>query len=212
MTRHIITYEGINVCLAVMQEAYIPIFAPWPNRRIGIEGTMQRPPYTIESGKEFVRGLEKSKGVNEVFAVLARTRSGGYRYIGHTGVHGIRWPAGIASTGSVFGAPHSRGKGYGTEAKLLLLYHAFMVLGVRKMESSVKAFNAQSLGHLIKCGYSIVGRKKEHVLHEGAFVDEILLEAFRSDWQPIWQRYKETKTLPALTKAQRALVEKVTSE
>lgn len=208
---HIIAYEGrAKVSLGLMQEDYVPLYVPWINRRIGIEGTLQRPPYSIEGGKEWVRSLAKERGQNEVFAVLLKDKKS-YRYIGHTGVHHICWPDGRATTGSIFGAEKSQGRGYGTEAKLLLLYHAFMVLGIRKMESSVKAFNAQSLGHLLKCGYRIIGRKRRQCFHEGMFVDEILLEAFREDWEPIWDRYQKNGDLPKLTQAQRALVRKETA-
>jgi RimJ/RimL family protein N-acetyltransferase len=209
--QHLIAYEGrAKVSLGIMQEEYIPLCAAWINRRVGIEGTLQRAPYYVEDGKEWVRSLGKQRGKDEVFAVLLKGKRK-YRYIGHTGIHHIQWPDGRATTGSIFGAEKSQGRGYGTEAKLLLLYHAFMVLGIRKMESSVKAFNAQSLGHLLKCGYRIVGRKKRHCFHEGSYVDEVLVEAFREDWEPIWDRYRKAGELPKLTQTQRALVRKETA-
>lgn len=212
---HIIAYEGhVAVALGLMQEEYVPLYTPWINRRTDIEGTLLRPPYSIEQGNEWVRGLVKTIGKTEVFAVLLREDSNGqqsYRYIGHTGLHDIRWPEGTGSTGSVIGAEDARGKRYGTEAKLLLLYHAFYICGLRKVSSGVKAFNAQSLGHLLKCGYRIIGRQKAHIFHNGLFVDDILLEVFREEWEPIWYRYQETKTLPTLTSAQRSLVHSETT-
>lgn len=212
---HIIAYEGkVAASLGVMLEEYVPLFAPWINRRIGIEGTLLRPPYSLTSGTDWVRGFEKSKERDEIFAVLLRDGTGGlpsYQYVGHMGVNRIQWPDGIATTGSIIGAPGTQGRGLGTEAKLLLLYHAFMVLGLRKLTSSVKAFNAQSMGHLVKCGYKQVGRYHKQHLHEGRYVDEILFEIFRGDWEPIWDRYQETGTLPKLTDEQRAHVHAETS-
>jgi len=46
--------------------------------------------------------------------------------------------------------------GIGTEAMLLLLYHAFMILGLRKVTATVKVFNAPSMGHSIKSGYKLI--------------------------------------------------------
>lgn len=207
--QHIISYEGkVKVSLGLMQEEYIPLFLPWANWRVGIEGTLLRPPYTLVSGVEWVRGLDRNKG-HEVFAILLRTTTEGgqsYQYVGHMGIHNIQWPHGFATTGSVIGVAGVQGQGLGTEAKLLILYHAFMVVGLRKLTSTVKSFNAKSMGHLIKCGYKLVGRYRKHHLHEGAFVDELLFEIFREDWEPIWETYQKTGTLPKLTDGQRALV------
>ena len=207
--QHILAYDGlVQASLGLMQEEYIDLYLPWPNLRIGIEGTMQRPPYSRASGIEWVRGLDKKKGSDEVFAVLMHTgnEEDPYRYVGHMGVHGMKWPDAYAKTGSIIGDPEARGRGCGTEVKLLIQYHAFMVLGVRKLTSSVKAFNAPSLGHLIKCGYQVVGRHKKQHFHNGQFVDEIILECFREEWEPIWEKYQASKALPSLTTIQRQLV------
>ncbi len=212
--KHVIVYEGLtSIAFAVMQEEYAEQFAPWINEWHGVNGTTLRPPYSVQSGKEWIRSLDKEKGRNEVFAVLKREpqrKRQRYTFIGHTGLHGITWPEGFAITGSVLG-PLGQGKGYGTEAKLLLLYHAFRVLGLRKVTSSVKGWNAQSLGHLVKCGYRICGRFRKQRYSRGEYVDEILLETFREDWEPIWEEYQRTRTLPRLTPEQRALVQKETA-
>ncbi len=126
--------------------------------------------------------------------------------MGHTGIHHVEWPHGIGSTGSLIGVPDAQGKGIGTEAKLLLLYHAFMILGLRKITSFVKSFNARSAGHLMKCGYKPVGRYHKHHLHEGAYVDEIHFEVFREDWEPIWNTYQRDGAQPRLTEEQRAFL------
>lgn len=205
---HLIAYEGfVQTALAAMSESYVPLFAPHVNRRIGIDGTMQRPPYTIESGLAWVREM-KQDGKNEVFAILKRSPSGQYSYIGHTGIHKIRWPNAIGESGTMISVPEGRGCGCGTEAKLLLLYHAFTALGLRKMSSRVKAFNAASLGHLLKCGYKIVGRRKEEDYHFGSFVDEILVEVFQDDFWPIWEMYRSRSELPTLTLEQRETIGK----
>lgn len=208
--KHVIVYQGKRrVSLGLMQEAYIPEFLPWINWRLGVEGTLQRPPYSHAMGVEWVRGLDKSKGEHEVFAILVRSNGTkpGYGYIGHMGIHKQKFP-GIFETGSLIGAYDAQGKGFGTEAKLLLLYHAFMVMGVRKVVSNVKAWNAQSAGHLLKCGYQYRGREPEHVFHEGAFVDSLSFSLLRRDWEPIWERYQQTGSLPSLTDKQRTFLKR----
>lgn len=205
--KHIIAYEGkANVALGLMQKEYVKDFVPWVNWRIGVEGTLQRPPYSYAMGIEWVEGLDKERGNHEVFAVLlkARGKKPTYRYVGHMGIHGMKKD--VPETGSLIWSADARGRGIGTEAKLLLLYHAFMVLGIRKITSRVKSWNAPSAGHLIKCGYQLVGRQKKHVFHEGEYVDSLLFEVFREDWQPIWEEYQQTGTLPKLTNEQRTFL------
>lgn len=207
--KHVIAYEGkVGVALGVMQEAYVPLFLPWINWRIGIEGTLQRPPYSLAQGIEWVQSLNKTKGENEVFAILKRTgtKKPTYEFVGHTGIHHVQWPNGRAGTGSLIGVKDARGKGYGTEAKLLLLYHAFMIMGLRKLTSDVKAFNAPSAGHLLKCGYQSVGRYRKHHLHEGGFMDDLLFDIFREEWEPIWEQYQKTGMLPKLSAEQRTFL------
>ena len=211
---HYIAYVGQQVSLGLMQKEYGPLFLEWANRRIGVEGTLMRPPYSAANWDEWLTSLSNEKGRNEVFAILLHEESEGtrtYRYVGHTGMHNARWPDGWGSTGSIIGDAAARQRGCGTEAKLNLLYHGFRVMGLRKIVSSVKAWNAPSLGHLVKCGYTVVGRYRRHVLHEGVLVDEILLEVFPEDWEPIWDAYNKSGVLPKLSPDQRALVARETS-
>ena len=211
--KHVIAYKGVcGTSLGLMQEAYASSFVPWINWRIGVEGTQQRPPMSFEMGRQWVRELDQKKGSSEVFAVLTQKGKRAHRFVGQMGVANISWPNGVGSTGSIVGEPSARGRGVGTEAKLLLLYHAFNVLGLRKLTSHVKSFNGPSLGHLLKCGYKIVGCHRKQDFHEGAFVDEYLLEVFRGDWEPIWAVYQETKTLPTLSQSARERIHRISGE
>lgn len=211
---HVIAYEGNLVSLGLMQPEYGPLFLEWANRREGIQGTLQRPPYTLASWEKWLASHTAEKGRNEVFAILLHGENEDkrtYRYVGHTGIHNVRWPEGRGSTGSIIGDSAARQRGCGTEAKLHLLAHGFLVMGLRKVVSSVKVWNAYSLGHLVKCGYKVVGRYHRHTFHEGKLIDELLLEVFPEDWEPIWEAYKATGKLPKLTDEQRALVKRETS-
>ncbi|MDD2657240.1 MAG: GNAT family protein [Candidatus Pacebacteria bacterium] len=211
--KHIIAYEGLAaMSLGLLQEAYGPLFVPWANRRIDVEGTHIRPPYWPNDFVEWLNALRKDKGRNEVFAILLKTKAGktsSYRYVGQTGIHDIQWPQGVGTTGSIIGVKSAQGMGVGTEAKFWLLHHSFNVLGLRKVISHVKGFNLQSAAHLIKCGYKFVGKYRRHIPHDGKFVDDVLFEVFPEDWEPIWNLYKKTRIVPKLTKAQQKLLKEV---
>ena len=208
---HLIAYEGRLVSLAVLQEEYAPLFLPWPNRRVDVSGTIQRPPYTEKDFTEWMERLRGLKGKHEVFAVLINDGES-RTYTGHMGLHDATWPDACATTGSILIGGNKRPTGCGTEAKLLLQYHAFRVMGLRKLYSEVKAFNGPSLGHLLKCGYKVIGRRTKHHFHEGTYVDNLILECFREDWEPVWDAYQIAKELPKLTEEQRTFVKEETNQ
>lgn len=202
---------GQNVSLGAMKREYIPLFMRGANDPEVTKGVLLRPPVTLE---EELAWYDKPKtGRDVVFAILLHEKDAaiaGYRYIGHTGLHGIEWPNGIATTGSIIADKTLFGNGYGTEAKLLLLYEAFRNRGLRKVCSQVKAFNGNSWGHLLACGYQEVGRRKQQHFSEGTFVDEILFEVFRDEWEPVWEKYQQTKEPPKLSEEQRDRLRKET--
>ncbi len=205
-----IGYSGGKVSLGVMVRDYIPLFTEHANDLSITRGILMRPPVTIEAEYEWFERIARRSETEHVFAILLNDAEGKHRYIGHTGLHNISWPNGTAKTGSIIIDKTLHRSGCGTEAKLLLLYHAFYVKGLRKVCSEVKAFNSNSFGHLIKCGYRCIGRRRAHHFHEGTFVDDFLFEVFREDFDPIWEAYQETGGPPKLTDEQRAHVAEVT--
>ena len=206
---HYIVYSGKHVALAGMQKEYIRLVMPWLNNPVTTAGVVLTPPITYEDELEWYESIRANRS-QRIFAILVRDGvDSEWRYVGHTGLHNITWPDARASSGTIIGDEGVHGKGYGTEAKLFLLYHAFYVEGIRKITSELKAFNGHSLGHLLKTGYKVVGISKSHHFHEGVYVDEIMVEIFKEDFDPIWKRYKENAELPSLSVQQKKLMKKI---
>lgn len=110
-------------------------------------------------------------------------------YAGSMGLHHIDHRHGHAETGSLIGTPEHQGKGYGTEAKLLLLEYAFNVLGLRMVYSEVIAYNGRSLRYAEKCGYREVARLPAHFFARGEYHDKVILSVDRTSWQPLWDTF-----------------------
>ena len=213
MNTHYPIHRGVHLSLGAMQREYVPLFMTGVNDPEVMQGVVLQPPATLE---EEYAWYDRDKGNRVIFAILLHEQNEtdtttGYRYIGHTSLHDLTWPGAYATSGTIIAVKSCLGKGYGTEAKLLLLYEAFCNRGLRKVCSHVKVFNGNSWGHLLACGYQQVGRRKRHHFHNGIFVDDIELEVFREDWEPIWKAYQETKKLPRITSEQRVLLQKETS-
>lgn len=198
-----------------MRREYILLAMPGINNPEVSRGTLIRPPLTLE--KELAWYDDAVQKGRLIFAILLNRRNKkgkiiGYRYIGHTELFDVTWPNGTATTGTIIVDKTCLGKRYGTEAKMLLLYEAFRNRGLRKVCSHVKAFNGNSWGHLLACGYQQVGRRKRHHFYDGRFVDDVEFEVFREDWEPIWEKYQATKQLPKLSPEQRAFLKKETKK
>lgn len=143
-------------------------------------------PITPTGEAEWFDQLEKSDDVH-----LAIDTHDGV-FIGLMGIHKISWKDRVATTGALIGEAAYWGRGYGTDAKMTLLDYAFNTLNLRKICSSVLAFNERSLQYNLHCGYQIEGRRKAQIFGNGQYWDEILLGLFKEDWQPIWERYQRT--------------------
>ncbi len=155
MSDHSSIHQGFNVSLGAMRRDYIPLFMEGANDPDVMRGVILRPPVTLEAELAWYDNVA-SKAGNTLFAILLHERGADgkvidYRYIGHTGLHDIVYPDGYATSGTIIVDKSCFGKGYGTEAKLLLLYEAFRNRGLRKVCSHVKAFNGNSWGHLLAC-------------------------------------------------------------
>jgi RimJ/RimL family protein N-acetyltransferase len=146
-------------------------------------------PQTIKQEEEWLDSVGKNK--NSI--VLAIEALGG-EFIGTIGLHGIEWHNGVATTGVLIGEKRFWNKGYGTDAKMILLDYAFNELGLRKICSRVYSFNKRSLNYSLHCGYRIEGRLRGQILKNGKYYDIIELGLFKKDWLPHWRRYKREKT------------------
>jgi len=110
-------------------------------------------------------------------------------HIGNVGISDIDWINRRGTTGALIGEKDYWGKGYGTEAKLLLLKHVFDTLGLEKICSTVLSTNPRSKAYLEKTGYKEEGCLRRHCLVDGKKVDIFVMALFREDFIPVWEKY-----------------------
>lgn len=143
-------------------------------------------PVGIEDEEEWFERQRKNRDESLVFAIVLKE---GNQLIGSMGFHRIDHLNGTAMTGSAIGKKECWGKGYGTEAKMLLLEYAFNTLNLRKVCSAAYAPNERSIGCLKRCGYKEEGRLRAQHFINGEYVDDVLLAVFRNEWLPLWAKY-----------------------
>lgn len=144
-------------------------------------------PITREKERELLRSLiEKESSV--AFAI----DTFGGTHIGMTNLGNISHFDGTAFTGTLIGDKQYLGRGYGTDAKMMLLWHAFKVLNLRRINSHVLSSNPRSIRCQLKCGYEIEGIKRKEVYKNGRYCDLVLLAVFRRGWFKRWHAYMKS--------------------
>jgi len=116
---------------------------------------------------------------------LAIVENEGGKLIGSMGINTVDHKHGTAVTGAMIGDENYRSKGYGTEAKMLLLEYAFHELNLRKIYSYVIEYNGRSCRYSEKCGYTEEARLPKHYYKKGQYWDQIILAVYRENWEKI---------------------------
>jgi len=91
-----------------------------------------------------------------------------------------------AEAGIFIGDRNSWSRGVGTEAMNLLLWYGFRYLNLHSVMLKTYSFNERALKSYRKCGYREIGRRREALLREGSFHDEIYTDVLARDftWTP----------------------------
>jgi RimJ/RimL family protein N-acetyltransferase len=180
--------NGKRVYLRPVSRADIPLVLKWGNdpelRWLSSERYL---PGDEIQAEQWLTSLHKQTDRMSLILCLNNGRA-----IGLLGINGIDWRNRLAMTEAIIGERQFWGKGYGSEAKMLLLQHAFLTLNLRKVHAVVFQFNERSLAHNKKCGYKVEGVQRQHVFKNGEYHDRILLAVFREEWLPIWKKFLKT--------------------
>ena len=123
---------------------------------------------------------EKDPAPDVELAVVLRETG---ELIGETGLYSIDWIARTAESGSWLYRAADRGKGYGTEAKLLLLEYAFDRLGLNMIWAWVKERNPRSQAALRKQGYRDAGRFTWSGYGPDGFENARMFDLLATEWR-----------------------------
>lgn len=185
---HIMFREGTTVCLCVLEkEDVMNIALPGINDPEMTQFLKTYRPMSRLAEEEWFENLHKRES-GFLFGIVLKE---GDRFIGIIGLNRINWKDRTAATGTAIFDKTCWGKGYGTEAKMLLLDYAFNALGLRAVLSRVISHNGRSLKYADKCGYKEVGRIPKWIRgQDGVYRDEVLLVVTAEDWLPLWEKHK----------------------
>ncbi len=184
--QRIVFRMGKRIYLRPVLAEDIPFITVWINDPEITQFLKASYPIRPEDEKKWHDGLSDRSKKDVIFAIVLEATD---ELIGIMALHKIDHHHGTSTTGSFIGRKDLWSKGYGTEAKMLVLEYAFNTLGLRKICSSVYDFNQRSARCLEKCGYIREGHLKASKWRNGSFVDEYLYSVFREDFLPLWKKY-----------------------
>lgn len=187
-SKRVVFRAGKQVDLVIPRRGDLEKFLHWFNDEETLSFLSGQEVKYETDEEEWLADLAKRKGTDQVFGIA--TKSG--ELIGTTGLHKIDRKNRTATAGAVIGNKKFWGKGYGSEAEMLLASYAFLTLNLRKIAASVFSTNPRSLKAAKKNGATEEGRRVEQFYVDGKYVDEILLAIFKKDWLLRWHEYQKT--------------------
>lgn len=81
------------------------------------------------------------------------------------------------------------GKGYASDARILMLKYAFLDRGLNRIWAKVLVDNPAAIRMLENCGYQQEGILRQATYRDGRFIDECIMSALRDDFQKIFDQY-----------------------
>lgn len=185
----VVFLKGKKVILRPLSKADVPTLLRWINDPEVNQYLSAYLPVMEQREEKWLESLAKED--NNTHIIFGIETHEGF-FIGTMGIHHVDWHNRIAITGALIGEKEYWGQGYGTDAKMVLLEYAFNTLNLRKIYSSVIAYNERSLRYSLHCGYRIEGRRRKHWFRRGRYWDDIILGVFKREWLPVWRRYQKT--------------------
>ncbi len=137
------------------------------------------PPQTLVDTEEFLQRMLQSS--HNAFNFVIADREDG-RYLGQLDLFTVDWRLRCGKLGMVIGSAENRGRGYGTEALLLLERLAFLTLGLERLELEVRMDNAAARRCYERAGFQLEGVKRHAFFAHGAFCDVGMMSILREEY------------------------------
>jgi RimJ/RimL family protein N-acetyltransferase len=177
------TLEGSVVRLEPIRREHALLF--WDAAKDALDDIFRWIPYPMRTLEDF-HGLvnkafaEQDRGESVVFATVER---GSGRVIGSTRFMNINRPNRSVEIGSTWIAPAWQRTAVNTEAKYLMLRHAFEVWKCIRVELKTDALNQKSRNAILRIGAKEEGTLRRHVVTwTGRVRDSVYFSILDSEW------------------------------
>jgi len=175
--------EGSVVLLEPIRPDHAELF--WDCARDGLDDIFQWIPYRMKSREDFQKLVDKAlaeqdRGESVVFATLERLSK---RVIGSTRFMNIDRANRRVEIGSTWIAPAWQRTAANTEAKYLMLRHAFEVWKCLRVELKTDALNQRSRNAILRIGAKEEGTLRKHLITwTGRVRDTVYFSLLDEEW------------------------------
>jgi len=181
-----LTLEGAVVRLEPLRREHADLF--WKVAQNDLEDIFRWIPYSVKTPEDFHRLIDKAfdeqqRGESVVFATVERTSG---RAIGSTRFMNIDRVNRRVEIGSTWIAPAWQRTAVNTEAKYLMLRHAFEVWKCIRVELKTDALNQKSRNAILRIGAKEEGKLRRHLLtHTGRVRDTVYFSILDDEWPAV---------------------------
>jgi|SRR5580692_10387455 RimJ/RimL family protein N-acetyltransferase len=178
-----LTLEGSIVRLEPIRLDHAELF--WNVAKDNVDEIFQWIPYRMKSQEDFQQVVEKAfaeqeRGESVVFATVERNSG---RVIGSTRFMNIDRANRRVEIGSTWIAPTWQRTAVNTEAKYLMLRHAFEVWKCIRVELKTDALNQKSRNAILRIGAKEEGTLRRHVITwTGRVRDSVYFSILDNEW------------------------------
>ncbi len=184
-----LTLEGSVVRLEPVRREHAELF--WEIAKSDLEDIFCWIPYSMKTPQDFQRLIDKAfeeqeRGESVVFATVERSSG---RVIGSTRFMNIDRINRRVEIGSTWIAPAWQRTAVNTEAKYLMLRHAFDMWGCMRVELKTDALNQKSRNAILRIGAKEEGTLRRHLLTwTGRVRDTVYFSILDSEWPEVKAR------------------------
>lgn len=186
-----VTLEGSVVRLEPIRREHEQLF--WDVAKNDLEEIFRWIPYPMRTAGDFRKLVDKAfaeqdQGESVVFATVELSSG---RVVGSTRFMNIDRPNRRVEIGSTWIAPAWQRTAVNTEAKYLMLRHAFEVWGSIRVELKTDALNQKSRNAILRIGAKEEGTLRRHlVTWTGRVRDTVYFSILDSEWPQVKERLK----------------------
>ena len=184
-----VTLEGSVVRLEPIRREHAELF--WDVAKNDLDDIFRWIPYEMKTREDFQTLIDKAlaeqeRGESVVFATVERTSG---QTIGSTRFMNIDRANRRVEIGSTWIAPPWQRTAVNTEAKYLMLRHAFEAWGCMRVELKTDALNQKSRNAILRTGAKEEGTLRRHTLTwTGRVRDTVYYSILDNEWPEVKER------------------------
>lgn len=176
----ILNIVGQKVALGPRRRDLMPIYQRWIND-FKVTRTLAVGWRPMSSEAETAWYDQTSVDANSVLFTIYEVST--LRPIGNTGLHAINYQHRTAEFGIMIGEKECWGKGYGTEATILMLDYGFTALNLHNIMLLVYSQNERGIRAYKRAGFQIIGRRREALRRGGRVLDIVYMDCLATEFR-----------------------------